>query len=66
MMSQLVWASQVPSFMPLINNGSVVSTQPEKFEINTVLLPVTLLKMTTESTLVCLIQLVHCLLIYLV
>lgn len=66
MMSQLAWASQIPSFMSLINNGSVVSTQPEKFEINNVLLPVTLLKMTTESTLLCLIQPGHCLLICLV
>lgn len=48
-MSQLAWASQIPNFMPFMNKGSVISTQPEEFKIKDVLLPVTLLKMTQKA-----------------
>lgn len=47
-MSQLGRASQIPNFMLFMNNGSVVSTQPEEFKIKNVLLLVTL-ERTTES-----------------
>lgn len=65
-MSQLPWASQIPNFMLFMNNGSVVSTQPEEFKIKNVLLLLTLLKRTTERRILCILQSMHCLLIYLI
>jgi hypothetical protein len=51
--SQLARVSQIPNFMPFMNNHSVVSAQTEEFKIKNIFLPVMLLKVATESTILC-------------
>lgn len=52
-MSQLARASQIPNFMPFMNNCSMLSAQLEELKTRNIVLPASLLKMITEDTMLC-------------